>query len=433
MSGSRRSTRASTVRPVARHGRLRKPSIAVRLVKFLGIAVSVIVVSALAVGGIAAWDIGRQVRTVHLGNEEAIGDIPEISAIDGGVNMLLIGSDSRANAVYNYGEDTGSHLNDVNILMHISQDHTNAVAVSFPRDLIVDIPECEDGEGGTNGPVRGVKINTALNTGGGSDKGGLACAVKTVEGLTGLTIPFAAEISFDGVIEMSNAIGGVPVCVAQPIEDDHTELYLSAGTHELEGMDALKFLRTRYGVGDGSDITRISSQQVFLSSLVRKVKSSSTLTDVTKLYGLAGAAVRNMTFSESLNNVDTMVQIAKALAPIDLDKIVFVQYPTYYASDGVNLLPNEESAEVLMTAILNDQALVLAPPNPEQRTGSVAAPGTESPAPVETATPEAPAEGDPTAPVPTPTETTTAQLPADVLGQSAAQETCSVGRSLSDQ
>ncbi len=85
-----------------------------------------------------------------------------------------------------------------------------------------------------------------------------------------------------------------------------------------------------------------------------------------------------------------------------------------------------------MTAILNDQALALAPPNPEQRTGSVAAPGAESPAPVETAAPEA-VEGDPTAPVPTPTETTTAQLPADVLGQSAAQETCSVGRSLSDQ
>jgi LCP family protein required for cell wall assembly len=433
VSGSRRSTRASDLRPLARHGRLRKPSIAARLVKFLGIAVSVVVVSALAVAGIAAWDIGRQVRTVHLGNEEAIGDLPEISAIDGGVNMLLIGSDSRANSVYSYGEDPESELNDVNILMHISQDHTNAVAVSFPRDLYVEIPECEDGDGGTNGPFSSEKLNTALNTGGGSKKAGLACAVKTVENLTGLTIPFAAEISFDGVIEMSNAIGGVPVCVAAPIEDSHTELYLTAGTHELEGMDALKFLRTRYGVGDGSDVTRISSQQVFLSSLVRKVKSSSTLTDVTKLYGLAGAAVRNMTFSASLNNVDTMVQIAKALAPIDLDKIVFVQYPTFYTEDGNSLVPNEASAEVLMTAILNDQALVLSPPAPDQRTGSVAAPGSEAPAPVATATPEAPVEGEATPPVPTPTAPTTAQLPSDVLGQSAAQETCSVGRSLADQ
>ncbi len=431
MSGSRRSARIADTRPVARHGRLPRPSIALRLVKFFGIAVSVVVVSALAVGGIAAWDIGRQVRTVTLGNEDAVADVPEISAIEGGVNLLLVGSDSRANAQYDYGEAPESELNDVNILLHISQDHTNAVAVSFPRDLYVEIPECDDGEGGTNGPFRSARINTALQTGGGSQKAGLACAVKTVENLTGLTIPFAAEITFDGVIEMSNAIGGVPVCVAQDIEDDHTELYLSAGTHELQGMDALKFLRTRYGVGNGSDITRISSQQVFLSSLVRKVKSSSTLTDVSKLYGLAGAAVRNMTFSESLNSVDTMVQIAKALAPIDLDKIVFVQYPTYFASDGAGLYPNEESADALMTAILNDQAITLTPPNPDQATGSVAAPGTETPAPAETPAPEAP-EGE-AAPVPTPTETTVAQLPADVLGQSAAQETCSVGRSLDDQ
>ncbi len=406
-----------------------------RLVKFFGIAVTVVVVSALAVGGIAAWDIGRQVRTVHLDNEDAVGDLPEISAIDGGVNLLLIGSDSRANSTYSYGEDPESELNDVNILLHISQDHSNAVAISFPRDLYVEIPECDDGDGGTNGPVRSARINTALLTGGGSAKAGLACAVKTVENLTGLTIPFAAEISFDGVIEMSNAIGGVPVCVAQPIEDEHTELFLPAGTHELEGMDALKFLRTRYGVGDGSDITRISSQQVFLSSLVRKVKSSSTLTDVTKLYGLAGAAVRNMTFSESLNSVDTMVQIAKALAPIDLDKIVFVQYPTYYASDGVGLLPNEGPATALMTAVLNDQAIVLSPPSGDQRSGSVAAPGSEAPAPVETAPPaeETPAAPGETAPVPTPTETPVAQLPGEVLGQSAAQETCSVGRTLADQ
>ena len=437
MSGtSRRSARPSTVRPLARHGRLRSPNLALSFLKFLGIAMTVVVVSTLSVAGIAAWDLSRQVKTVHLGNETEIGPMPEISAIDGGVNMLLIGSDSRANSTYTYGKDEGSELNDVNILLHISQDHTNAVAVSFPRDLYVPIPECDDGEGGTNGPLRQQKINTALEYGGGSAKAGLACAVKTVEAFTGLSIPFAAMISFDGVIEMSNAIGGVPVCVAQDIEDDHTELYLPAGTHELEGMDALKFLRTRYGVGDGSDITRISSQQVFLSSLVRKVKSADTLTDITKLYGLAGAAVRNMTFSDSLKSVDTMVQIAKALQPIDLANIAFVQYPTYGVDGDPGLYPSDDSAELLMTAIMNDQALTLAAPNPDQRTGSVAAPGTEAPAteaPVEETPAATPAEGEAAAPTPTPTDSGVVELPSGVLGQSAAQETCSVGRSLADQ
>jgi LCP family protein required for cell wall assembly len=435
MSGtSRRSARPSPVRPVARHGRLRTPKLGLSILKFLGIALTVVVVSTLSVAGIAAWDLSRQVKSVHLGNETEIGPMPEISAIDGGVNMLLIGSDSRANSTYDYGEDPESELNDVNILLHISQDHTNAVAVSFPRDLYVEIPECDDGQGGTNGPVRQSKINTALDFGGGSANGGLACAVKTAENLTGLSIPFAAEITFDGVIEMSNAIGGVPVCVAQDIEDKHTELYLDAGTHELEGMDALKFLRTRYGVGDGSDITRISSQQVFLSSLVRKVKSADTLTDITKLYGLAGAAVRNMTFSDSLKSVDTMVQIAKALQPIDLDKIAFVQYPTYAVDGDSGLYPSDESAELLMTAIANDQALTLAAPDPDARGGSVAAPGTETPATeAPAAETPAPADGAVPAPTPTPTDPTVVELPSDVLGQSAAQETCSVGRSLADQ
>ncbi|MCU1437342.1 MAG: rane protein [Naasia sp.] len=414
----------------ARHARTRRSPVAAGIAKFLAAALGVSLVSAGSIAAIAAWDINRQVQTVHLGNEDSLGQIPEIGAIPGGVNLLLVGSDSRANSVYSYGKDEGSELNDVNILLHISQDHSNAVAVSFPRDTQVPIPACQDGDGGTNSAMSSQKINTALMYGGGADKAGLACAVATVESLTGLSIPFAAMISFDGVIEMSNAVGGVPVCVAQDIEDKHTELYLPEGLHELEGMDALKFLRTRYGVGDGSDITRISSQQVFLSSLVRKVKSSETLTDISKLYGLAGAAVRNMKFSDSLGNVDTMVQIAKALAPIDLSKIVFVQYPT--VESGSELHPNNESAEALFTAIGNDQSLALTTDTEGLRTGSVAAPGTEpTPPPTDPATPEVPAGG--TTPEPTPTDPTVAVLPSDVLGQTAAQETCSVGRSLRDQ
>ena len=84
-------------------------------------------------------------------------------------------------------------------------------------------------------------------------------------------------ITFDGVIEMSNALGGVDVCVTQRIRDTDTGLDLSAGTHSLQGKDALEFLRTRHGVGDGSDLARISSQQVFLSSMMRKIISGGTL------------------------------------------------------------------------------------------------------------------------------------------------------------
>ena len=338
--------------------------------------------------------------------------------------MLLVGSDSRANSEYSYGEDPESELNDVTMLLHISQDHTSATVVSFPRDTYVPIPECPDPEGGTFDAMSSQKINTTLGY------GGLACTVLTVEALTGLDIPFAAEIKFDGVIEMSNAIGGVPVCVAAPIEDDHTELYLDAGTHELKGVDALKFLRTRYGVGDGSDVTRISSQQVFLSALVRKVKSADTLTDASKLYGLAKAAVSNMVFSDSLN-IDSLVQIAKALQPIDLSQIVFVQFPTVLSEDGSGLEPNEDSAEALFMALSEDQAVGLT--STDEGRGSVIDPTTVPTAPVETTDTEVTPTPDPSATTDPSVTPGLTELPDDVLGQTAAEARCTVGRTLEDQ
>jgi LCP family protein required for cell wall assembly len=411
----RRGTTKSA--PDVRHGVQSHPHIFATMLKGLGLILAVAVASAVSIVAIATWDLSREIQTVHLGNGEASGPVPEISAIVGGVNMLLVGSDSRANAEYNYGEDPESELNDVTMLLHISQDHTSATVVSFPRDTYVPIPECPDPEGGTFDAMSSQKINTTLSY------GGLACTVLTVEALTGLTIPFAAEIKFDGVIEMSNAVGGVPVCVAERIEDDHTELYLDPGTHDLQGIDALKFLRTRYGVGDGSDVTRISSQQVFLSSLVRKVKSADTLTDVSKLYGLAKAAVGNMVFSDSLN-IDNLVQIAKALQPIDLAKIVFVQYPTVPSDDGLGLDPNLDSADALFTALSTDQAVGLT--STDEGRGSVADPTSTPTEPVDPATT---VEPDPTATTPP----GVAELPDDVLGQTAAEARCTVGRTLADQ
>ncbi len=197
-----------------------------------------------------------------------------------------------------------------------------------------------------------MKINTTL------EYGGVGCTRDTIAKLTGMKIPYVALITFDGVVEMSNAVGGVPVCVAKAINDDYTGLHLTAGIHTLQGARALEFLRTRHGVGDGSDLTRISSQQVFLSALVRKVKSSSTLTDVTKLYGLAHAAGESMVLSSTLASIDTMVSIARAVAPISLSRFVLVQYPTVVSGDGVTA--NTEPATTLIDAIKADKTLRLA-------------------------------------------------------------------------
>jgi anionic cell wall polymer biosynthesis LytR-Cps2A-Psr (LCP) family protein len=100
----------------------------------------------------------------------------------------------------------------------------------------------------------------------------------TVEKLTGMDINYAGLITFDGVAKMADAIGGVEVCVDGPINDPHTRLkFPKAGKYSIQGYQALAFLRSRHGVGDGSDLGRISSQQHYLSSMVRKIQDEGVL------------------------------------------------------------------------------------------------------------------------------------------------------------
>ncbi|GGF05466.1 LCP family protein [Mycetocola zhadangensis] len=424
---SRRSRRSQQVSTIARHGRLKKSHPFKTIARFLAGALAVLLVSGTAVSAYAFWDIAKDVQpSVTLANETPGVSIPNIDAIEGGVNLLLVGSDSRAgqDGVFGDAKKETGNLNDVTMLMHISEDHSAATVISFPRDLFVPIPSCPKEGGGTYSAMTSQKINTTLSY------GGLACTVLTVEKLTGLSIPFAAEVQFNGVIELSNAVGGVDVCVAEPIEDDYTQTYLDAGTHTLQGMAALQFLRTRHGVGDGSDLGRISNQQVFLSSLVRQLKSSETLTDPGKLFGIAKAASSNMTLSNSLSNINTMVSIAMALKNIPLEQVVFVQYPNAAGQSGgqSGVLPLKTPAKQLVDALVADQPITLTgdtgagsviDPNAPVAEAPVApeAPVTEAPAP-DASTPAAPA---------TPTTPEVVELPKTVQGQTAGDYTCSKG------
>ncbi len=398
------------------HGRKRSQVGGVRFViTIIATALAVALVSGTSVAAVAVWDVANSAKeSVTLANQEDV--IPQIGEIEGGVNLLLVGSDSREGQDPIFGEYDGAVLNDVNMILHISADHTSAVAVSIPRDMVIPIADCPDGGGGWTGP-----INATLND------GGLPCVVLTVEELTGLSIPYAAMIQFSGVMNMADAVGGVEICVSEPIADEFTGTYLDVGNHVLKGADALQFLRTRHGVGDGSDLGRISSQQVFLSALVRKIKSEGTLTNPLTLYNMAKAAVGNMTLSESLNNVDTMVSIAMALRSIPLDRVVFVQYPGSTGGSGVysgKVQPKEAAAEELFAAILADQPIAL---SGETGAGSVKS-GTIATDPVPTATPRV--TGTNTV---TPTPTPVSVLPAPVvlsgqlLGQNAGEVTCSKG------
>jgi len=387
-----------------RHGRLPVRGPVKPILAFIAAALAVVVVSTASIAAIAVWQITSSFEPgVDI---QAEGDAPPgLAALDGPVNVLLVGSDSgEGNAAYG---NRGENLNDVTILLHISPVSHSATVVSLQRDMYVPIVGCENGNPGTR------KINEALYY------GGLACAVSTVEALTGLEIGYAAKIEFDGVIAMSDAIGGVDVCVAEAIHDLQIKFDLEPGTHTLQGWDALQFLRSRHGVGDGSDTTRVSNQQLFMAALMRKVKSEGTLTNPLTVYSLASAAARNMQLSTSLNSVNTMMAMALVVKDIPTANISFVAYPAGSAVvNGVGgVKPRVADAKVLMDAIAADARIVV--------TGD---PGGGAIAGEEIAETPAPSPSGSASPAETaPADENVVELPTSINGQPASEQTCTDG------
>ncbi len=416
-------------RTVARHGRLRSPHPFASLMKVLGIVVAVVLVSGLGIGAYAYYDLTSSFASDAVELEGQGSVPPDIGAIEGGVNLLLVGTDECEPEYASYfgarctGPEASGQLNDVNMLLHISDNPRRVTVISFPRDLMIPIPSCTREDGSETGGSSFEQINAAWSY------GGLNCVVKTVSQLSGMNIPFAAKVSFGNVINITDAIGGVDVCIGNGgIRDRNTGIDWEAGPRTVQGIEALQFLRTRYGLADGSDLARISNQQQYMSSLARKLVSEEVLSNPSTLLRLATTAVDNITPSRSLTNPTTIVQIALAVRDVPFDEIVFVRYPVVADPyDANRVVPDEEAAEQLWAALEANQPLQLTS-DPNLSGGVI----TADPAPTET-----PVEGEPsTEPVeptegadpatPAPTETAVA-LPESVQGQTAAQETCSAG------
>ncbi|WP_396667571.1 LCP family protein [Microbacterium sp. R86528] len=412
-------------RTVARHGELRSPHPASLVLKVLGIVTAVALVSGAGVAAYAVTDIAVEVaqNSVELEGQEAVP--PDLGAIEGGVNLFLAGTDACEPEYADYfgerctGEDAGGELNDVNLLVHISDEPRRVTVISFPRDLMLSIPECTDEDGVTTSAMWKQPINAAYSF------GGLSCVAKTVSQLSGQNIPFAAKITWGGVIEITDAIGGVEVCLASGISDPYTGINWPAGNRTISGIDALQFLRTRHGVGDGSDLGRISNQQQYMSRLANKLMSEDVLSNPALLYKLATTTVENITPSSSLTNPVTLVQIALAVKDVPFDEISFVQYPVLEDPDDRNrVVPDEASAAVLWAALDANEPIVI--------TGDVATNGgvvledegsddvVDEAAEPDDSTTETPAA------TPAPTETAV-ELPSSITGSTAADATCSNG------
>lgn len=375
--------------PVARHTKLPARSLPRRVLGGVAFLVSALLVATVGVAAYAYNDYfgALQDNAVAIGDQDV--NPPDVEVLpDRAYNLLIAGVDKcEVDWVDQFAgrcsmeealaqEDSyASQLNDVNMVVHISPEPRNVTVISIPRDMMTSRPECSDIGGSPTAPASTAQFNEAYSI------GGLDCVARTATELTGLEIDHAALMTWGGVIDITNAIGGVSVCIEQDIPfDDQTNFELSAGEHELVGMQALQFLRTRYTLpGGGSDLNRIGNQQLYMGALVRKMVSEETFGNIGRLLKLANAITDNATLSTGLSdNPMTLVSLANALRGIPLEDYAFIQFPaTDYAPDPNRVAPIPEAWDLIYQALERNQPLDL---------GGGIEP-TESPGPVETPSP----------------------------------------------
>ncbi|MGN8025735.1 LCP family glycopolymer transferase [Microbacterium sp. 22242] len=418
-------TRPSAARPIAQHSSARGPRAWSRLLRTVGLGLAVVLVSGIGVAGYVLTDLTAAVahNSVQLEGGPAVA--PDIAAYKSGFNLLVVGIDACEAKYADLfpgrcdGPDASSVNNDVTVLVHVSNTPRRITVVSFPRDLITAVPSCTAKDGTETSAQSAAQINTTY------EEGGLSCVAKTVSALSGQQVDFAAAVNFGTVIDITNAIGGVQVCLATPMDDAYTGLNLSAGEHTVQGLQALQFLRTRHGLVSGSDLARIGNQQQYLGSLARKLTSGKVLSDVPTVLNIANIALSNIEASTTLTNPMTIVQLALAVKDVKPADITFVQYPTVTDPDNPNRVVEDDSAaQTLWAAVAANQPVLITHQNTIDDGVTVepsAAPATPDPS----ASP-APSTGPATSATPAPTSTAV-PLAQNVRGSTAAQQTCSNG------
>ncbi len=312
------------------------------------------------------------------------------------LQILILGSDTRDGKNSKYGsvnDSTGYGHSDVMMLLDISADNRRVSVISFPRDLLVDVPECTDQTTKKSYPARsGEMINAAMA------EAGIGCAVDTVNKLTGLEVDHFMMADFNAVKELSNTVGGVSVCVSDAVFDPDSGLRLPKGTSQVKGEQALSFLRTRHAFGDGSDLGRIQAQQGFLSSLARKVKDDGTLGNPQKLLSIADVITQNLTVDEGLANVQSLLTISSRLKDIDLSKVAFVAVPNRPAAVDPNRLELMQPQASQLFAAMRANLDLTKPGSSSTPTASPSASPTTGANPAATTAPRATASKAPAAP-----------------------------------
>ncbi|KAA9152987.1 LytR family transcriptional regulator [Amycolatopsis acidicola] len=318
-------------------------------------------VSLLVFGGtLVAW---TQVSRL---NGLATADVIDSGAAAGPAqeqNILLVGLDTRTDAQGNElpqdildrlhaGEASdGGDNTDTMIVIHIPAGGKNAVAFSIPRDSYVQLAGGY-GKHKINSAYTYAQVATsnklrAQGVGGAelnvqAAQAGAKNAIQTVQQFTGLTINHFASVNLVGFYDISEAIGGVPVCLNAPVHDSFSGADFPAGEQTLSGAQALAFVRQRHGLQNG-DLDRIRRQQAFMASMAHTVLSAGTLTDPGKLSGLIDAVKKTVVIDKTWD----VFSFAQQLQNLSAGKVQFqtipVGDPALQTSDGdaVEVVPSQ--------------------------------------------------------------------------------------------
>ncbi|MGW1063155.1 LCP family protein [Streptomyces aureus] len=334
-----------------------------KVLRAAGLTLAGLLVVGAGTAGWAYWHLNRNIRSVDINS--ALGDDRPARAVvtpsapasasaspsplpRGALNILVLGSDSRsgaANAKLGGGDSSGAR-SDTAMVVHIDAGRTRATVVSIPRDTLVTRPSCPLASGGSTAVTYGAMFNSAYSV------GGPVCAVKTAESLTGVRMDHYLEIDFAGFAKLVNALGGVTVTTGQDIDDDKSHLHLVAGTHRLNGKQALALARTRHGIGDGSDLGRIGLQQKLVKALLRQISSAGLLSDPVKLYDVANAVTGSLTTDTGLDSLGELTRLGQSLKSLSSDAVKTVMMPVATApSDPNRVVPREPAADDLWKSL----------------------------------------------------------------------------------
>ncbi|MET8796780.1 LCP family protein [Nocardia sp. NPDC004568] len=259
-------------------------------------------------------------------NIERISDLGLGGHTDGAVDILLVGVDSRTDAKGNplsdaeramlhAGDEIGTNTDTI-VLVRVPNDGRSATAISIPRDAYVDIPGLGKGKinsayGVTKQTVQDDLLAEGVSADDAEDRStqrGRQALIESVAGLTGITVDHYAEVSLLGFVLLTDAVGGVDVCLRHAVDEPLSGAYFPGGRQKLDGPQALSFVRQRHNLERG-DLDRIVRQQVFMAQLVHQVVSADTLSNPSRLRELSDAVGRTVVLDEGWDLIGFLNQL----------------------------------------------------------------------------------------------------------------------------